>query len=189
MACLQFIIMLYRWWVVMDILYWMIYIIVEHGHISRVERTYKKKNFKTKSLHTHIAQIPTSCRRAHTQTQIYGQSMKLCSRDLVSNPLPLLSMDWPLLLLLTVHVLDCVVLLVQVCWKSQTARAHFLRGTLSSSFQLGLFQINLPPRFCSPPQLSHHCWCQPLFEIKVLLFADIALFYHMPCASCQKARA
>ena len=39
----------------MDILYC---IIVEHGHISRVERTYKKKNFKTKSLHTHIAQSP-----------------------------------------------------------------------------------------------------------------------------------
>ncbi len=49
-ACLQLIIMLYRWWVVMDILYC---IIVEHGHIFRVERTYKKIISKLKvCIHT-----------------------------------------------------------------------------------------------------------------------------------------
>ena len=39
-----------------------------------------------------------------------------------------------------------------------------------------------PSSFCSPPQLS-----QPLFEVKVLFLADIALFYHVPCCKLHCA--
>ena len=39
-----------------------------------------------------------------------------------------------------------------------------------------------PSLFCSPPQLS-----QPLFEVKVLFLADIALFYNVPCCKLHCA--
>ncbi len=39
-----------------------------------------------------------------------------------------------------------------------------------------LFQINLPPQFCSPPQIKSLLLMSAIIEVEVLFFADTALF-------------